>query len=259
MDNRGASHTTVSLTEGGGEAVDPATGEICQAQVFVAVLGASSYTFAEATWTQSLPDWFGSHVRALAFFGGAPQVLVPDNLRAAVTQPHRYEPQLNRTYYDCATHYAMAIVPARVAKPRDKAKAEVGVQVVERWILATLRNRVFFSLNELNAHIAHLLERLNNRPFRKLPGCRRSAFEAIEQPALQPLPQTPYEFAEWKKVRVHIDYHVELEAITTPSHTACGQATHRPIYRHHRGDFTSRPARRQPSALPPTAALHHRR
>jgi transposase len=193
------------------EVVDPATGEICQAQVFVAVLGASSYTFAEATWTQSLPDWNGSHVRALAFFCGAPQVLVPDNLRAAVTQPHRYEPQLNRTYYDCATHYAMAIVPARVAKPRDKAKAEVGVQVVERWILATLRNRVFFSLNELNAHIAHLLERLNNRPFRKLPGSRLSAFEALDQPALQPLPQTPYEFAEWKKVRVHIDYHVELE------------------------------------------------
>ncbi|HEY5658083.1 MAG TPA: IS21 family transposase [Myxococcota bacterium] len=191
--------------------VDRATGEVREAQVFVAVLGASSYTFAEATWTQSLPDWTGSHVRALAFFGGAAEILVPDNLRAAVTSPHLYEPELNPTYQDLASHYAMAIVPARVRKPRDKAKAEVGVQLVERWILAVLRNRLFFSLGELNAEIARLLERLNTRPFRKLPGSRREAFESLDRPALQPLPLEPYEFAQWKKVRVHVDYHVELE------------------------------------------------
>jgi transposase len=179
--------------------------------VFVAVLGASSYTFTEATWTQSLSDWIGSHVRALEFFGGAAEVLVPDNLRAAVTKPHLYEPDLNATYHDMATHYGMAIVPARVAKPRDKAKAEVGVQVVERWILAVLRNRVFFSLAELNFEIAGLLQRLNARPFRKLPGSRQSAFDSLDRPALTPLPQARYAFAEWKKVRVHIDYHVELE------------------------------------------------
>jgi len=191
--------------------VDRATGEVRAAQVFVAVLGASSYTFAEATWTQSLPDWIGSHVRALAFFGGAAEVLVPDNLRAAVTSPHLYEPELNPTYQDLASHYAMAIVPARGGKPRDKAKAEVGVQLVERWILAVLRNRLFFSLGELNAEIARLLERLNTRPFRKLPGSRREAFESLDRPALQPLPLEPYAFAQWKKVRVHVDYHVELE------------------------------------------------
>jgi transposase len=191
--------------------VDRGTGEVHPVQIFVAVLGASNYTFAEATWTQSLPDWIGSHGRALAYFGGAPEVWVPDNLRSAVTRPHLYEPDLNPTYHDCANHYGVAIVPARVAKPRDKAKAEVGVQLVERWMLAVLRNRTFFSLAELNAELAVLLERLNTRPFRKLPGCRRSAFEAIDRPALQPLPQAPYVFAQWKKVRVHIDYHVELE------------------------------------------------
>lgn len=191
--------------------VDRTTGEVRAAQVFVAVLGASSYTYAEATWTQSLADWIASHVRALTFFGGVPEIVVPDNLRAAVIQAHRYEPDLNPTYQDWAAHYGLAIVPARVRKPRDKAKAEVGVQIVERWILAVLRNRVFFSLAELNDAIARLLEHLNARPFRKLPGSRRSAFEALDQPALQPLPHTPYAFAQWKKVRVHLDYHVELE------------------------------------------------
>lgn len=191
--------------------VDRTTGELRPAQVFVAVLGASSYTYAEATWTQSLADWTASHVRALAFFGGVPEILVPDNLRAAVTAAHRYEPDLNPTYQELALHYGMAIVPARVRKPRDKAKAEVGVQVVERWILAALRHRTFFSLAELNAEMTRLLERLNARPFRKMPGSRLSAFEALDRPALRPLPPQPYTFAQWKKVRVHVDYHVELE------------------------------------------------
>ena len=191
--------------------VDRDTGEVREAQIFVAVLGASSYTYAEATWSQSLPDWVGSHVRSLEFFGGAPEILVPDNLRAAVTTPHLYEPELNRTYLDLADHYAMAVIPARVRKPRDKAKAEAGVLLVERWILAALRNRMFFSLTELNGAISQLLGRLNTRPFKKLPGSRQEAFQTLDKPALSALPTEPYEFAQWKSVRVHIDYHVELE------------------------------------------------
>ena len=191
--------------------VDRGTGEIREAQVFVAVLGASNYTFAEASWTQSLADWCASHVRALRFIGGTSEVVVPDNLRSAVTSPHRYEPDLNPTYQDLAEHYGFAIVPARVGRARDKAKVEAGVLLVERWILAALRNRTFFSLAELNAAIAELLERLNARPFKKLPGSRRELFESLERPLLQPLPVEPYVFAQWKKVRVNIDYHVEFE------------------------------------------------
>jgi transposase len=191
--------------------VNRETAELREAQVFVAVLGASNYTFAEATWTQSLPDWCASHVRALRFFGGATELVVPDNLRAAITQPHRYEPDANPTYQDLAEHYGMAILPARVRRPRDKSKVEVGVQLVERWILAALRHRVFFSLAELNTAISELLHRLNERPFNKLPGSRRSLFESLDQPALKPLPSDAYLYAEWKKVRVHIDYHVEVD------------------------------------------------
>ncbi len=191
--------------------VDRETGELREAQIFVAVLGASNYTFAEATWTQSLADWCASHVRALRFLGGAPELVVPDNLRSAVSKAHRYEPDTNPTYQDLAEHYAMAILPARVRRPRDKAKVEAGVLLVERWILAALRNRTFFSLAELNAAIAELLERLNDRSFKKLPGSRRTMFESLEQSTLTPLPHEPYIFAEWKKVRVHIDYHVEVD------------------------------------------------
>ncbi|MBE0597141.1 MAG: IS21 family transposase [Desulfuromonadales bacterium] len=190
--------------------VDRRTGEIREAQIFVAVLGASNYTFAEATWTQSLPDWTGSHVRALNFFGGAPQIIVPDNLKSGVTRPDRYEPDVNPTYNDLATHYGVAVIPARVRKPKDKAKAEVAVQIVERWILARLRNRTFFSLAEANAEIIRLLESLNSHPFKKLTGSRSEAFEALDQPALRPLPTTAFEFAEWKKSRVNIDYHIEV-------------------------------------------------
>jgi transposase len=190
--------------------VDSRTGEVRDASIFIAVLGASNYTFAEATWSQSLPDWIASHVRAFEALGGVPQVLVPDNLKAAVQRAHRYEPELNRTYVDMAQHYGVAVVPTRAARPRDKAKVEVGVQVVERWILARLRNRTFFSLAELNAAITDLRVALNYRPFKKLPGCRHSLFEALDRPALRPLPETPYEYAEWKLVRVNIDYHVEI-------------------------------------------------
>ena len=191
--------------------VDRRTGELRQTQVFVAVLGASNYTFAEATWTQTLPDWIASHVRALEFYDGCVELVIPDNLKPAVSRAHRYEPDTNPTYHDFARHYGVAVLAARVRKPRDKAKVEVGVQVVQRWILAALRHRTFFSLAELNTAIAQLLERLNARPFRKLPGSRRSLFEQLERPALRPLPTQRYVFAEWKKVRVNIDYHVEVD------------------------------------------------
>jgi len=193
------------------EVVDRTTGEVRSAQVFVAVLGASSYTFAEATWSQQLSDWTGSHVRAFEFFGGVAEVIVPDNLKSGVTKAHRYEPDLNPTYLDLANHYGTAVMPARVRRPKDKGKAESGVQLVERWILAALRNRTFFSLRELNQAISKLLVRLNERPFKKLPGCRKEAFESLDKPALRPLPMSPYEFAQWKKARVHIDYHVEVD------------------------------------------------
>jgi transposase len=191
--------------------VDPGTGEITEAEIFVAVLGASSYTYAEAFPSQELAHWIAGHVHAFESFGGSPRILVPDNLRSAVRQAHRYEPDLNRTYQEMAAHYGCAVIPARSGKPRDKAKVEVGVQVVERWILARLRHRTFFSFPELNAAIAELLEGLNDRPFKKLPGSRRALFEELDRRALRPLPERRYEFAMWKFATVNIDYHVEVE------------------------------------------------
>ena len=191
--------------------IDPETGEARAAQIFVAVMGASNYTYAEASFSQRLVDWIGAHVRAMTFLGAVPEIVVPDNLKSAVSRAHRYEPQLNRTYQEWSEYYGVGILPARQARPRDKAKAEQGVLLVERWILARLRNRQFFSLAELNAEIARLLERLNDRPFKKLPGSRRSLYESLDRPAMRPLPAKPYEFAEWKPVRVHIDYHVEVD------------------------------------------------
>jgi transposase len=191
--------------------VDKDTGEIRQAQIFVAVLSASAYTYCEATWTQTLSDWIGSHVRAFSFFGAVPTLLIPDNLKAGVTSAHLYEPDLNPTYQEMASYYGVAVIPARPYKPRDKASVEVAVQVVERWVLARLRNQTFFSLSELNKAIKALLEDLNNRPFKKLPGSRAERFQTIDRPAMRPLPETPYVYAEWRKVRVNIDYHVEID------------------------------------------------
>lgn len=191
--------------------VDRATGELRAAEIFVAVLGASNYTYAEATWSQGLPDWIGAHQRCFHYLGGVPEIVVPDNLRSGVTKAHRYEPDTNPTYQDLAAHYGVAVMPARVRRPRDKAKVETGVLVVERWILAALRRRTFFSLAELNGAIRALLVPLNARPFKKLPGSRRTHFEQWDRPALRPLPATQYVYAEWKKARVHIDYHVELD------------------------------------------------
>jgi len=191
--------------------IDRMSGEIREAQVFVAVLGASNSTYAEATWSQSLPDWIGSHVRAFHYFQAVPAIVVVDNLKSGVSCAHRYEPDLNPTYSAMATHFGVAVLPARVAKPRDKAKAEVGVQVVERWVLARLRNQSFFSLAELNTAIQLLLKELNDRPLQKLPGSRRTLFEQLDRPAMKPLPQEPYVYAEWSKARTHIDYHIEVD------------------------------------------------
>jgi transposase len=171
----------------------------------------SSYTYAEATYTQSLPDWIASHQRALTFYGGVPALLIPDNLKSAVDLADRYEPGVNATYADLAAHYGTAVLPVRPYKPKDKAKVEVGVQVVERWILARLRHHTFFSLAELNAAIAELLSALNERPFQGRTESRRELFEAIDRPALKPLPREPYEYAEWRKARPGIDYHIAVD------------------------------------------------
>ena len=175
--------------------VDRATGEVREAQLFVGVLGASNFTYAEATWTQSLPDWIGAHVRMFAYFGGVPELVVPDNLGSGVSRACRYEPDVNPTYHELATHYGTAVLPTRVARPRDKAKAETGVQVVERWILARLRHQTFFGLGDLHREIRRLLGDLNERPFQKLEGSRRTLFETLDRPALGPLPEHPYELA----------------------------------------------------------------
>lgn len=191
--------------------IDPETGEIRQAEVFVAVMGASSYIYAEAQWGQDLPNWIHGHVRAFSYIGGVPEIVVPDNLKAGVTHTCRYEPDVNLTYQEMAEYYSVAVVPARVRKPQDKAKAETGVQNVERWILARLRKHKFFSLAELNQAIRGLLDVLNNKKMEHLGKSRRELFETLDRPALRPLPARAYEYAVWKKARVNIDYHVEFD------------------------------------------------
>ena len=182
-----------------------------EAAVFVAVWGASNFTYAEATRTQTLPDWLGSHVRALTAFGGSPSILVPDNPKVGVTKADRYEPVLQRSYEELARHYGAVVIPARPYRPRDKPKVEQGVLLVSRWVLARLRHRRFFSLEELNAAIGALMVDLNERPFKRLPGNRRTAFETLDRPAMKALPPVPYEYALWKRATVGIDYHVDVE------------------------------------------------
>lgn len=190
---------------------DAATGEVHACQVFVAALGASSLTYAEATFTQTLPDWIGSHTRAFAFFGGVPGMVVSDNLKSGITKACFYEPAVNRAYAEMAKHYDTAIVPARPMRPRDKAKVEVAVQVATRWIIAKLRNAKFFSLTELNDAIRDCVTALNNRVSRHLGASRRALFEAVEASTLKRLPTEPYVYAEWKQCKVGLDYHVEIE------------------------------------------------
>ena len=191
--------------------VDPKTGELVATQLFVAVWGASNYTYAEASLTQELPSWIASHVRAFQHFGCSPRVLVPDNLKSGVSKPCFYDPEINPTYAELAAHYGAAVLPAKVRKPRYKAKAENGVLVSKRWILAVLRHRTFFSLAELNAAIRELLESLNTRAMRKLKKSRRQVFEELDRPAALSLPDRPYQYAEWLKARVNIDYHIEVD------------------------------------------------
>jgi transposase len=216
--------------------------------------GASSYNYAEAQPSQELHHWIGGHVRAMLFFGGVTQIIVPDNLKQGVKSPCWYDPDLNQTYLDLAQHYGVAILPARVRKPRDKAKVEVGVQVVERWILARLRNRTFFSLAELNRAIRQLLEELNNRPMEHLEKSRRALFAELDQPALRPLPAQPYEYATYKTVRVNLDYHVEFEKhFNSVPHTVIHQemrvrATERMVEIYHA-------SKREPMAVHPRSSV----
>lgn len=193
------------------EIVDAETGETKPAYLFVAVLGASNYTYVEATFSQNLASWIQSHVRALNFLSGVPACLVPDNLKSGVTKACRYEPDINPTYQALASYYGTAVMPARPRRPRDKAKAEVGVQICERWILAVLRHRTFFSLGGLNAAIAELRDKLNDRKLRRLDTTRAQLFAELDRPALRPLPAEPFSVSEIKRVRVNIDHHVEVD------------------------------------------------
>ena len=191
--------------------VDGRTGAARRVELFVAVLGASSFTYAEAIETQQLPDWVGAHIRMVEYFGGATTLWVPDQLKSAITRPCRYEPDVNRTYEDLAAHYGAVVIPARPRKPRDKAAVENGVLVAQRWILARLRDQTFFSLAALNAATRVLLDQLNDRPMKKLGVSRRTLYEQIDRPALRPLPADRYVLAHWKRCRVNIDYHVVVE------------------------------------------------
>lgn len=191
--------------------VDPATGEIRAVKLFVATLGASSYIYAEAVASEGLEDWIGAHTRMFNAFGGVPQIVVPDNLKSAVTKPDRHDPGLNRTYAEMAAHYGTAIIPARPYKPKDKAKVEVSVLIAQRWIIARLRNRTFFSLADLNGAIHELLKDVNARVMRDYDASRADLFAALDRPALKPLPKHPYIFARWKRARVAPDYHVEVD------------------------------------------------
>jgi transposase len=191
--------------------VNAVTGEVTEVELFVMVLGASNYTYAEATRTQRLADFVGATIRGFEYFGAVPEVVVPDQLRSAVKGPDRYEPDINATYLEMAQHYGVTVIPARPRRPKDKAKVEGAVLIVQRWILARLRHRTFFELEELNAAVSELLDELNQKPFQKLEGCRASAFEKLERPAMRALPTVRYELAERRKARVNIDYHVVFD------------------------------------------------
>lgn len=199
----------VDFSGSGLDVVDPHTGECRTAVLFVAVLGASNLTYAEPVLAQNLPTWVGCHVRACEYFGGTSEIWVPDNPRVGVTKADRYDPILQRTYEDLSAHYGAAVIPARPYRPRDKAKVEAGVLVASRWILAALRNRTFYSLEELRVAVAELLEKLNHRKMRRLGKSRRELFEEMERSALRPLPVRPYEYAEWAQPKVDLSYHVE--------------------------------------------------
>ncbi len=220
---------------------DPVTGERVPTQLFVGALGASSYTFACATRSQSLPAWLDCHVRMYTFYQGVSALTIPDNLRAGVNKPDRYEAELNPSYRELAEHYGTCVIPARVRKPRDKAKAEAAVLVAQRWILAVLRHRTFYSLAELNTAITELVVKLNEREMRHVKASRRALYERLDRPALKPLPATPYEYADWKQVKVNIDYHVSFDdhfysvPYTLIGETLWCRASHRTVELLHKG------------------------
>jgi transposase len=207
--------------------VDAKTGEIHSVEIFVAVMGASNYSFVRALKSQSLPDWIDAHRLTFEFLKGVPEIVVPDNLKSGVTQAHHYDPAINLSYQEMANYYQVAIVPTRVRKPKDKSKVEVGVQGIERWILAPLRNHTFFSVAELNFAILPLLEAYNTKSFQQLQGSRQSQFDTLDKPVLRPLPAEPYRYAQWKKARAGIDYHIVVD-------THCYSVPHR--FRRHELD-----------------------
>jgi len=211
QNHRAGEKLFVDFSGDGIDIIDPKTGEVSQAELFVAALGASSYTYAEVFESQSLPCWIDGHIHAFEFYDGVTEITVPDNTKTAVTDPCHYEPDLNKTYLDMADHYNTTIIPARKRKPKDKPKVENAVLQAQRWILAALRNHRFFSIEEANQAIAEKLEELNNRKFQKMDTTRKELYEKLDRPALQPLPSNRYEFAEWSTPRVNIDYHVEID------------------------------------------------
>jgi transposase len=210
-DHKAGEKTFVDFSGDGIDIIDPRTGEVTVAKLFLAVLGASNLTFIEPVLAEDLPNWIQCHIDAFAYFGGVTEITVPDNLKSGVTKPDYYDPDINRTYASFAEHYATAVMPARVRKPRDKAKVEQGVLLAERWVIAVLRHREFHSLGELRVAVRELMERLNNKPMQKLKMSRWQLFEAVERAALKPLPAVPFELCDWKHVRLDIDYHVEYD------------------------------------------------
>lgn len=228
--------------------VDEDTGELIRTELFVGALGASSYTFALATLSQELPVWLDCHVRMYEFYAGVSALTIPDNLLSGVTHPDRYEAEVNPSYRELAAHYGTCVIPARVRKPRDKAKVEAAVLVAQRWILAALRHRVFHHLEDLNAAIAQLLVKLNDRVMRHVRQSRRQLYERLDRPALKGLPARPYEYAEWKQVGVNIDYHVSFEdhfysaPYTLVGETLWCRVTQRTVELIHKGErITSHP------------------
>jgi transposase len=191
--------------------VDPTTGEVHEAEIFLGVLGASNYAYAEATWTQALPDWIGVHVRMFRHFNGTPRLLIPDNLKSGVHKASFYDPEINRSYGMMAAHYSVGVLPARPKKPKDKAKVEAGIRFAQTYILGRLRHQTFFSLADCNAAIVMVLERMNERVMRRLGVSRKDLLETVERPTLRPLPAEEYEFAEWRLMRVNVDYHIEFD------------------------------------------------
>jgi len=238
------------------------TGEVNFVKVFVCCLGASSYTFAKAYWSENAEAWCMGHAEAFSFFGGCPEIVVPDNPKPVVTKACPYEPDIHMDFLHMAQHFGVGVVPARVRKPKDKAKVEAAVKMATRWIIAVLKDRTFHSLAELNLEIAKLLEILNTRPFKKMPGSRRSAFEAIDRPALKALPQNRYEYTQNGFAKSHLDYHITIDdcQYSVPFQYAKKKLEYRlstkTLEIFYRGNRIASHVRRLPHAKPATVKEH---